>query len=109
MQKIDESLVRNKIKEILLEETKKIRREEYNKIQFKIEEFENQLVETIKELRKVDDSMPEGLKTLSDGRIKNISENLIKTHNLTKQLKNKIREHKKMSHSSNQIEEKNKK
>ena len=37
MQKIDESLVRNKIKEILLEETKKIRREEYNKIQFKIE------------------------------------------------------------------------
>jgi len=109
MQNIDESLVRNKIKEILFEETKKIRREEYNKIQFKIEEFENQLVETIKELRKVDDSMPEGLKTLSDGRIKNISENLIKTHNLTKQIKNKIREQKKMSHSLNQIEEKNKK
>ena len=92
MQNINESLIRNKIKEILLEETKKIRREEYNKIQFKIEEFENQLVETIKELRKVDDSMPEGLKTLSDGRIKNISENLIKTHNLIKQLKNKIKE-----------------
>lgn len=109
MQNINESLIRNKIKEILLEETKKIRREEYNKIQFKIEEFENQLVETIKELRKVDDSMPEGLKTLSDGRIKNISENLIKTHNLIKQLKNKIKEHKRMSHSSNQIDEKNKK
>jgi hypothetical protein len=109
MQPIDESLVRNKIKEILFEETKKIRREEYNKIQFKIEEFENQLVETIKELRKVDDAMPEGLKTLSVGRVKNISENLIKTHNLIKQLKNKIREHKKMSHSSSQIDEKNKK
>jgi hypothetical protein len=103
MENINEKLILNKIKEILYEDTKKIRREDYNKIQFKIEEFENQLVETIKELRKVNDSMPEGLKVISKSRIKTVSENLNNTHNIIKQLKNKIKEHKKMS---NQVVEK---
>ena len=64
MSNINEAIIRSKIKEILSEETKKIRREDYNKIQYKIEEFENQLIETVKELRKVNDSMPEGLKLI---------------------------------------------
>jgi hypothetical protein len=105
---INETLIKNKIKEILSEETKKIRREDYNKIQYKLEEFENQLIESIKELRKVNDSMPENLKFLCNNRIKTISENLNNSHNLIKQLKNKIKEHKKISYKSSQIDEKNK-
>jgi len=101
MQNINEELIKNKVKQILSEETKKIRREDYNKIQFKLEEFENQLIESIKELRKVDDSMPEGLKLLTNARMKNILEHLNNSHNITKQLKNKIKEHKKMSNNSN--------
>lgn len=106
MLNIDEILIKNKIKEVLSEETKKIRREDYNKIQYKIDEFENQLIETIKELRKVNDSMPENLKFVCNNRIKNITENLNSSHNLIKQLKNKIKEHKKMSYKSNQVDEK---
>jgi hypothetical protein len=105
---INETLIKNKIKEILSEETKKIRREDYNKIQYKLEEFENQLIESIKELRKVNDSMPENLKFLCNNRIKSITENLNNSYNLIKQLKNKIKEHKKMSYKSSQIDEKNK-
>jgi hypothetical protein len=105
---INETLIKNKIKEILSEETKKIRREDYNKIQYKLEEFENQLIESIKELRKVNDSMPENLKFLCNNRIKTITENLNNSHILIKQLKNKIKEHKKISYKSSQIDEKNK-
>jgi hypothetical protein len=108
MSNINEAIIRSKIKEILSEETKKIRREDYNKIQYKIEEFENQLIETVKELRKVNDSMPEGLKLICNNRLKNVTENLNNSHSLIKQLKNKIKEHKKMSYKSNQIDEKNK-
>jgi predicted neutral ceramidase superfamily lipid hydrolase len=101
--KINEEVVMSAIREILSEETKKVRREEYNKIQFKLDELENQLVETIKELRKVDDSLPEGLRTLSNGRLKNMSSCLIDAHNTLKQLKNKIRDHKKMRYDSSSV------
>ena len=52
--------------------------------------------------------MPEGLKLICNNRLKNVTENLNNSHSLIKQLKNKIKEHKKMSYKSNQIDEKNK-
>lgn len=94
------------VRDILSEETKKVRREDYNKVQFKIEELENQLMETIKELRKLEDSIPEGLKTISNGRMKNLSVGLTNAHSTIKQLKHKIREHKKMAFQPTQVEEK---
>jgi uncharacterized protein YpuA (DUF1002 family) len=48
---INEEIVLNVIKNILEEETSKVNRNDYGKVQFKMEELENQLVETIKELR----------------------------------------------------------
>ena len=104
---INEEMVRNLIKNILEEETSKVNRNDYGKVQFKMEELENQLVETIKELRKVEDSIPDGLKTLSGNRLKSISSCLYDAHNTLKQLKNKVREHKKSTYQQ-QVDEKKK-
>ena len=104
---INEEMVRNVIKNILEEETSKVNRNDYGKVQFKMEELENQLVETIKELRKVEDSIPDGLKTLSGNRLKSISSSLYGAHNTLKQLKNKVKEHKKSTYQR-QVDEKKK-
>jgi hypothetical protein len=104
---INEEIVRNVIKNILEEETSKVNRNDYSKVQFKMEELENQLVETIKELRKVEDSIPDGLKTLSGNRLKSINSSLYSAHNTLKQLKNKVREHKKSTYQQ-QVDEKKK-
>ena len=80
------------------------KREEYSKTQYKIEEFQNSLNETMREFRKLQESLPEGLKTVANGRISGISDSLSKAHGLTKQLKEKIRIHKRKTHSS-QVEE----
>jgi len=104
---INEEIVLNVIKNILEEETSKVNRNDYGKVQFKMEELENQLVETIKELRKVEGSIPDGLKTISNNRLKSINTCLIDAHYTLKQLKNKVREHKKSTYQQ-QVEEKKK-
>jgi DNA-binding HxlR family transcriptional regulator len=106
IKKINEEVVMEAIRNILSEETKRVRREDYNKVQYKLEELENQLIETVKELRKVEGSIPEGLNTLCGGRVKNISQSLSDAHKNVKQLKEKIKEHKRIRYQSNQIEEK---
>jgi uncharacterized protein YicC (UPF0701 family) len=106
IKKINEEVVMEAIRNILSEETKRVRREDYNKVQYKLEELENQLIETVKELRKVEGSIPEGLNTLCEGRVKNISQSLSDAHKNVKQLKEKIKEHKRIRYQSNQIEEK---
>lgn len=103
---INEEVVMETIRNILSEETKKVRREEYNKVQYKLEELENQLVETIRELRKVEDSVPEGLNMICGGRMKNMSQCLTDAHKNLKQLKEKVKEHKRVRYQTNQIEEK---
>lgn len=95
------------ISKILSEEVSKVNRNDYNRVQFKMDELESQLSETIKEFRKLQDSIPDGLKTLSNGRLKNISTNLSDAHNTLKVLKGKVREHRKSTNQTN-IEEKKK-
>jgi hypothetical protein len=104
---INEEIVLNVIKNILAEETSKVNRNDYGKVQFRMEELENQLVETIKELRKVESSIPDGLKTISGNRLKSINSCLSDAHNTLKQLKNKVREHKKSTYQQ-QVDEKKK-
>ena len=104
---ISEDLVKDVLNRILNEETSKVRRDEYNKVQFRIEELENSLSETMKEFRKLNDSLPNGLKTVANGRISGISKNLSDANKLIEQLKSKIRQHKKNTYAQ-QIEEKKK-
>jgi chorismate synthase len=104
---ITENKVIEVLQRILNEESSKVKREDYSRFQFKIEELENSLNETIKEFRKLEDSLPGGLKTLSNGRISGISSNLLGAQKLISQLKEKVKQHKKSSYSQN-IEEKKK-
>lgn len=104
---INETTVLNILKNILSEEVSKVNRNDYNRVQFKMDELESQLGETIKELRQLQDSIPDGLKTLTSGRVKMISENLSTAHSTLKVLKNKVREHRKSSNQS-QMDEKKK-
>jgi hypothetical protein len=104
---ISEESIKGVLMNILSEETSKVKRDEFNKVQFKIEELENSLSETLKELRKLVDSIPDGLKTVCNGRIKGVSSNLNDAQRLVSQLKKKVREHKKSLYSQ-QVEEKKK-
>ena len=104
---LNEEMVIEVIKNILEEETSKVNRNDYGKVQFKMEELENHLIDTIKELRKVEDSIPDGLKTISNNRLKTINSSLSDAHNTLKYLKNKVREHKKSTYQR-QVDEKKK-
>jgi uncharacterized protein (UPF0216 family) len=106
--KINESTVLDILRNILSEEVSKVNRNDYNRVQFKIDELESQLSETIKELRQLQDSIPDGLKTVTNGRVKNISDNLGEAQTTLKVLKNKIRLHRKSSNQSQVEEKKNK-
>jgi esterase/lipase len=103
---IKEESVLRILNTILTEETSKVNRNEYNKVQFKMDEVENQLIETIKELRKLQDSIPEGLKMVCSGRVKSISDNLTNSHSILKVLKSKVKNHKKGSHGQNMNDKK---
>lgn len=104
---IIENIVKDKIFEILNEEVSKVKRDDFARVQFKIEELQNSLNETIKELRKLEDCIPSGLKTVSNGRIMGISSNLSGAQKLLSQLKDKVRQHKRALYTQ-QIEEKKK-
>lgn len=104
---ISENVVKSVLNRILNEETSKVKREDFNRVQFKIEELQNSLNETIKEFRKLEDSIPGGLKTVSNGRITGISSNLSSAQKLLAQLKDKIKQHKRSTYSQ-QVDEKKK-
>ena len=104
---ISENKVKEVLYQILQEETSKVKREDFSRVQFKIEELQNSLNETLKELRKLDDSIPSGLKTVTSGRLNGISSNLSNAQKLIIQLKDKLKQHKKSQYSQ-QIEEKKK-
>lgn len=102
---ISENVIKSVLNRILNEETSKVKREDFNRVQFKIEELENSLNETIKEFRKLEDSVPGGLKTVCNGRVTGISNNLSNAQKLITQLKEKIKQHKRSTYSQ-QVEEK---
>jgi flagellar biosynthesis chaperone FliJ len=76
-------------------------------VQFKIEELQNSLGETMKEFRKLEDSIPNGLKTISNGRVSGISSSLSNAQKLITQLKDKVKQYKKSSFTQ-QVDEKKK-
>lgn len=104
---INEELIQNAFLKVISEETSKVKREEFSRVQYKIEELQNSLNETMREFRKLEDCVPDGLKTISNGRLSKISSNLQSSQMLINQLKNKIRQHKKQIYSQ-QTESKNK-
>ena len=104
---ITENQVKNILDKVLMEQTSKVSRNEFSRVQFKIEELQNSLNETVKELRKLEDSIPGGLQTLIKSRISMISSNLINSQKLIAIVKDKIRNYKRTLYSQT-IEEKKK-
>lgn len=102
---ISENDIKTVLSKILNEETSKVRREDYNRVQYKIEELQNSLSETIKELRKLESSVPSGLEIVTNNRLKGISSNLSGAQKLLYNLKDKVRQHKKSTYSQ-QVDEK---
>lgn len=104
---ITENQVKNILDKILMEDTSKVSRNEFSKVQFKIEELQNSLNETVKELRKLEDSIPGGLQTLTKSRVSVISSNLTNSQKILSILKDKVRQYKRSLYAQN-IEEKKK-
>jgi translation initiation factor RLI1 len=98
---INEEKILTIIENFLTEEVSKVNRNDYSKVLFKMDELESQINETIKELRKLQDLMPEGLKTISGGRLKSIEEGLSISRNTLGTLRNKIRLHRKNNKTNN--------
>ena len=104
---ITENQVKNILDKVLMEETSKVSRNEFSRVQFKIEELQNSLNETVRELRKLEDSVPSGLQNLTKSRISMISSNLTNSQKLLSLVKEKIRNYKRSLYSQ-PIEEKKK-
>lgn len=104
---ISEDVVKKVLSQILSEETSKVKRDEYNRVQFKMDELQSSLNETIKEFRKLQDSIPNGLKTVTNGRINGVSNALFGAQKLLNNLKEKVKQHKR-SHYNQQTDEKRK-
>ena len=104
---ISEEIVKEILEKVLNEETQKVKRDEYARIQFKMDELSSSLNETIKELRKLQDSVPGGLKGVMSGKVNLISNNLYGSQKLLTQLKDKIKSYKRASFTQ-QVEEKKK-
>jgi hypothetical protein len=102
---LTENQVKNALDKVLMEETSKVSRNEFSRVQFKIEELQNSLNETVRELRKLEDSVPSGLQNLTKSRISMISSNLLNSQKLLVVIKEKIRNYKKSLYSQT-IEEK---
>lgn len=103
---ISENVIKEMIDKVITEEVSKVKREEFNRVQFKLDELQNSLNETFRELRKLEDSIPSGLKSLTNGKISGISNNLSNADKLLSQLKSKIREHKRNTYSQQVVEKK---
>ena len=104
---ISENLVKEAIDKVIFEQMSKVSRQDFSRLQFKIEELQNSLGETVKELRKLEDSVPSGLKSTSNARISGITVSLSNAQKLLTQLKDKVRQYKKSIYSQS-IDEKKK-
>jgi len=104
---ITEEDVKKVLNELLTEEVSKVSRQDFSRTQFKIEELENSLMETIKEFRKLQESIPNGLKNVTTKRTALISSYLIGAQGNISKLKDIIRSYKRKFYSQ-QVEEKKK-
>jgi hypothetical protein len=104
---ITENQVKDILDKVLMEQTSKVSRNEFSRVQFKIEELQNSLNETVKELRKLEDSIPGGLQMLTKSRVSMISSNLSNSQKVLSILKDKVRQYKRSLYAQS-IEEKKK-
>jgi peptidoglycan hydrolase CwlO-like protein len=89
-----EDQIKQILGQVIAEETSKVSRYEFGRVQFKIDELENSLNETIKEFRKLQDSIPSGLKGVTNSRLSQLSSNLTTSKKVVTELKEKVKKYK---------------
>lgn len=104
---ITEEQVKAALDKLLNEEISRVSRNDFSRTQFKIEELQNSLNETIKEFRKLQDSMPNGLKNITNKRLILTNQYLIGAQGNIIKLKDAVRTYKRKIYAQ-QIEEKKK-
>jgi len=92
-------ITEDKVKEILAKilNEEKVSRNEYSRVQFKLDEISNCLSDTIKEVRKLEDTMPMGLKSPIGGKVSGVMGNLNATYKSVELLKQKVKQLKKVA------------
>lgn len=103
---IFENKLKETLKQVILEETSKVSRQDFSRVQFKIDELQNSINESIKELRKLEDSVPTGLQNLIKNRISMISSNLSNSQKVLIQLKDKVKQYKRTLYAQSLDEKK---
>lgn len=109
---ISEEKILEVISQVLNEEVSKIKREDYTRLLYRIDDFERSLSELMKEFHKIDGSTPTGLKYLCKDKMSKINNNLLFSQRLLSQLKEKVwQKRRELSNhqTMSQIEEKKKK
>ena len=104
---ITEEEVKKVLDQLLTEEASKVSRQDFSRTQFKIEELQNSLGETLKEFRKLQDSTPNGLKNATNKRMVAISSYLIGAQGNLIKLKDAVRSYKRKIYAQ-QVDEKKK-
>lgn len=109
MELITEDKIKEILNKILNEGTSKVSRIDYNRVQFKIDELLSSLSETQKELRKLQDSIPNPLKKVTERKIGEVTASLSNSYRTITDMKAKIQQVKKSSYTQSlPIEEKKK-
>jgi hypothetical protein len=103
---ISEEKIKEILSKILNEE--KVSRQEYNRVQFKLDDLSSSLNETIKELRKVEDSLPTGLKGSIGGKLSTLMSTLTTSQKTISSVKEKVKTLKRGAFAQQVDEKKNK-
>ena len=103
---ISEEKIKEILSKILNEE--KVSRQEYNRVQFKLDDLSASLNETIKELRKVEDSLPTGLKGAVGGKLSTLMSTLTSSQKTISSVKEKVKTLKRGAFTQQVDEKKNK-
>lgn len=103
---INEEKIKDILSKILNEE--KVSRQEYNRIQFKLDDLTSSLNETIKELRKVEDTLPTGLKGSIGGKLTSLMSTLTSSQKTVSSVKEKVKSLKRGAFTQQVEERKNK-
>jgi hypothetical protein len=103
---ISEEKIKEILSKILNEE--KVSRQEYNRVQFKLDDLSASLNETIKELRKVEDSLPTGLKGTIGGKLSTLMSTLTSSQKTISSVKEKVKNLKRGAFTQQVDEKKNK-
>lgn len=96
---VTEEQVKDVLNNLLSEQMKRVSRQDFSRTQFKIEELQNSLNETLKDFSKLHSSVPPGLQTATKSRIMSIGMQLSLAQTEVNKLKEGVTNYKKKMYS----------